>query len=46
MADNYLDPNNWQGEQPVRAYESYIDSLPMDEGAVALQTFLRMQGVP
>lgn len=43
---NYAAPGRLGKQERVRAYESYIDSLPMDEGAVALQTFLRMQGVP
>lgn len=42
---NYAIPGRLGAREQMRAYESYIDSLPMNEHPVAYQTFKRMQGL-
>jgi hypothetical protein len=38
-------PGGPGAREQMRAYESYVDSLPSTEHPVAYQTFLRLQGV-
>jgi len=40
---NFSLPGRLGAREQMRAYESYVDSLPMNEDPVLYQTFLRMQ---